>query len=50
MIGGLPFTGFGMNTSIWQTFTQVLHPSHISGLKITGVLGVIIFGKAVNFC
>ena len=49
MIGGLPFSGFGMNTSIWQTSTQVLHPLQIPGLKITGVLGVIMLGNAVSF-
>jgi hypothetical protein len=49
MIGGLPFSGLGINTSIWQTSTQVLQPSQISGLKITGALGVVTLGTAVIF-
>jgi hypothetical protein len=49
MIGGLPFSGLGMNTSIWQTSTQVLHPLQISGLKITGAFGVTTLGTALSF-
>jgi hypothetical protein len=49
MIGGLPFSGLGMNTSIWQTSTQVLQPSQISGLKTTGALGVVTLGIAITF-
>ncbi len=49
MIGGLPFSGFGINTSTWQTFTQVLHPLQCCGSKITGVFGVVMFGKALIF-
>lgn len=49
MIGGLPFSGLGMNTSIWQTSTHVLHPSQISGLKTTGALGVATLGMAITF-
>jgi hypothetical protein len=46
MIGGSPFSGLGIKTSTWQTLTQVLHPVQNSGLKVTGVFGVGIFGKA----
>jgi hypothetical protein len=49
MIGGLPLSGLGMNTSTWHTFTHVLHPLQRSGLKITGVFGVVILGKALIF-
>jgi hypothetical protein len=47
MTGGFPFSGLGIKTSTWQTLTQVLHPVQHSGLKITGVFGVVIFGKAL---
>ena len=47
MIGGFPFSGLGMKTSTWQTLTQILHPVQNSGLKITGVFGVVMFGKAL---
>ena len=49
MIGGLPFSGLGMNTSIWQTSTQLLQPLQISGLKITGAFGVTTLGIALSF-
>ena len=49
IMGGSPFTGLGINTSTWHTFTQVLHPLQISGLKVTGALGVAMLGKAFIF-
>ena len=39
MTGHLPCSGFGMKTSTGQRSTQVLHPSHTSGLKIAGLPG-----------
>ena len=48
-IGGHPFSGLGINTSIWHAFTQVLHPLQRSGLKIAGVFGVVMLGKAFIF-
>jgi hypothetical protein len=46
MIGQLPSLGLGMKTSIGQCSTHVLHPLHISGLKIAGLPGVAILGTA----
>jgi hypothetical protein len=47
IIGGFPISGLGIKTSTWQTLTQVLHPVQSSGSKITGVFGVVMFGKAL---
>jgi hypothetical protein len=49
IMGGSPLLGLGMKTSIWQTSTHWLQPLQISGLNITGVLGVVILGKALIF-
>ena len=49
IIGGLPATGCGIYTSIWHVSTQMLHPSQTSGLKMTGLFGVVTFGMANNF-
>ena len=48
MIGHKPSSGLGMNTSIGQCSTQVLHPLQISGLKIAGLPGVATLGRAYS--
>jgi hypothetical protein len=40
MMGGAPFCGFGIKTSIGHVSTHLLHPLHMLGSKITGMLGV----------
>ena len=49
-MGGLPFSGFGMKTSIGQISTHLLHPLQMSGLKSTGLPGPGRFGTAYAFC
>ena len=49
MMGHWPFSGLGIKTSEGQRSTQILHPLHISGLKIAGLLGVAILGTANTF-
>jgi hypothetical protein len=36
IIGAFPFSGFGMNMSVWQAFKQELHPVHSSASNLTG--------------
>jgi len=49
MMGHRPSSGLGMKTSEGQRLTHILHPSHISELKIAGLLGVAILGTAKTF-
>ena len=48
-MGHRPSSGLGMKTSEGHRSTQILHPLHISGLKIAGLAGVAILGTAKAF-
>ena len=48
-MGGFPFSGQGIKTSTSHTLTHRLHPLQLSGLNVTGELGVHLLGNAYTF-
>lgn len=45
IIGGLPFSGFGIKMSVTHTSTQLLQPLHTCSLKIIGLVGIVLLGN-----